>query len=88
MAGMQDENFENFLQAYCYIYGYDFTRASAYYDRFGRPSYSEYYKALRQYLSAYGDYLLDEPGEDEPPGGFIKFIKNLLKKLSAYIKSN
>ena len=87
MAGRQDSNLENFLQAYCYVYGYDFSTATATYDRYGRGSRGNYYTALKKYLSTFGDYLLEEPDEDEIPMGFIKSIKKYLKRFARYLKS-
>ena len=97
MAGRQDENLENFLQAYCYIYGYDFSYKAGSYDRYGNGSYGDYYAALKKYLSTFGDYLLDEPDDDTSEddaseegtagGGFTKYLRKRLKKFSKYFKS-
>jgi hypothetical protein len=87
LAGRQDDNLENFLTAYCYIYGYDFTKGTVSYDRYGNSSYSDYFTALKKYLNSFGDYLLEEPEENDVPGSFLKSLREYLKRFKNYLKS-
>ena len=87
IAGKPDNNLDSFMQAYCYIYGYDYSNKFVTYDRYGNGTYGEYYEALKKYLSTFGEYMLDEPEEDEVPGNLAKSFKKYLKKITKYLKS-
>lgn len=87
IAGRPDERLDHFVQAYCWIYGYDFSDHVAYYDRYGNCSYSEYYVALKNYLSTFDDYMADLPSDDEIPGGLFTLIKKYLKNFLKFLAS-
>jgi hypothetical protein len=87
IEGRPDARFDTFMQAYCAVYGVDYTSQMIRYDRYGRGSYSEYYAALKKYFAAFGDYLLDDSDdENDVPRNLKKSFKKALQKFVAFFK--